>query len=294
MKYLVIEGRAPQDGSPAKRALILCPEWMSSTLVCAGIVGRVVELTDGNIVEEGVLPGSEEAVLEEIREDAAADLESQQEFEEPPAVDMPQAPNTDPHATDDAYRQGMQKVRTRLAELLLPFGMPADAKVSNWLKEQLEELAQLRATPAPIPEDGFNSDKNVQELRRLCIANGYNPVEMGPLLPWLEELMQFRAFHRETLTKLQAAEAALDAWRDAAGSAGLVQECDVTTGQIKRLYMPEDLGSNTEAQRLRNDNAELKERVSDLMDEVQEQSDKNGQLRYNLDKIRKLAKNALK
>lgn len=280
MKYLVIEGRAPQDGSAAKRALILCPKWMSSTLVCAGIVGRVVELTDGNIIEEGNVPMSEQECLEGLRLDAAADLESQQEdvsdFAEPTHQGpRPELPNTDPHAADDAYRQGMQATREVLRKELQEFIPEGTAFTPAWLHGQLAELGRLRASETSLieqwenmaavlekhgitdqdnrvdwldsrlarsTEDGFNSDKNVRELRHLCVVNGYSPAEMGALLPWLEA----------QLGQLKTANANLDAWRDAAGSAGLVQECNAMTGQIMRLYLPIDATESDAEDRMQN------------------------------------------
>lgn len=242
MQYIVIEGRKPQDGAKPTQALLILPKWISPTLACAGIVGRVIELTDGNVIEQGALPMGEQEVLAELREDARSDAESQMETDDrheqelqaegvtaPVASDltdeaidalaesMPggvlgfmkdwgyrqfarevQARCTAPDTAykqgentplDDAYREGMQATRNKLAELLLPFGMPTDAKVPNWLKEELEELAQ------------------------------------------------FRKDRPETLAKLQAAEDNLDAWRNAAGVADLIQVCDTQTGRITALLV---------------------------------------------------------
>lgn len=156
MQYIVIEGRKPQDGAKPAQALLILPAWISPTLACAGIVGRVIELTEGNVIEQGLLPGGEQEMLDSLRIDISQDSESQQE----PSADFApsraeamepiEAARPTPGAADAAqqrdyaYREGMQAMRSKLAELLLPFGMPSDAKVPNWLKGQLEELAQFR------------------------------------------------------------------------------------------------------------------------------------------------------
>lgn len=69
MQYAVLQGRMPQDGSKPDTALILFPAWVSATLLCAGICGRVIELTDGSIIEGAVIPaeGTEQDLLDEIR-----------------------------------------------------------------------------------------------------------------------------------------------------------------------------------------------------------------------------------
>lgn len=337
MKYLVIEGRAPQNGSAAKRALILCPKWMSSTLVCAGIVGRVIELTDGNIIEEGNVPMSEQECLEGLRLDAAADLESQQEEApdfaesraegmEPPAnqstpgyalapgdfaesraegMEPAQTPADAAQQHDEAYRQGMQANLNAMLGELSRLGMPPNTRPLVWIQGLIDELEQLRNPPQPVADatlDGFNSDKNVQELRRLCIANGYDPVEMGALLPWLEA----------QLVRLELANNNLDAWRDAAGAAGLAQECDAITGQIKRLYVgasadPQvDMDLNTLCgaygclpgqDRLSWVQTQLNALIEVSADKAEREREhiaRVDELHSHLDKIRKLAKNALK
>ena len=200
MQYIVIEGRKPQDGAKPTQALLILPKWISPTLACAGIVGRVIELTDGNVIEQGALPMGEQEVLAELREDARSDAESQMEIDDrheqelraegvtAPAVRPTPGAADAAQQRDDAYREGMQAMRSKVAELLLPFGMPSDAKVPNWLKEQLEELAQ------------------------------------------------FRKDRPETLARLQAAEDNLDAWRNAAGNNPMIHQCiNENTGRIERL-----------------------------------------------------------
>lgn len=197
MQYIVIEGRKPQDGAKPTQALLILPKWISPTLACAGIVGRIIELTDGNVIEQGLLPCGEGELLENIREDAESQMETDDRHEQELRAGGVAAPAVRPtpgaaaaaQQRDDAYREGMQAMRSKVAELLLPFGMPSEAKVPNWLKEQLEELAQ------------------------------------------------FRKDRPEMLVKLQAAEDNLDAWRNAAGAADLVQVCDVQTGRIKELIV---------------------------------------------------------
>lgn len=201
MQYIVIEGRKPQDGAKPTQALLILPKWISSTLACAGIVGRVIELTDGNVIEQGAVFMGEQETLDSLRIDISQNSESQfktddrheQELQAEgvvaPAVRPTPGAADAAQQRDDAYREGMQATRDKLAGLLLQFGMPTDAKVPNWLKEELEELAQ------------------------------------------------FRKDRPETLARLQAAEDNLDAWRDAAGAADLVQVCDVQTGRIKQLLV---------------------------------------------------------
>jgi hypothetical protein len=278
MKYIVIEGRMPQDGSKAQQALILFPKWMSPTLVCAGITGRVIEMTDGSVIDTGDTLMTEEQVFAGlVIGDLAQEAGAPEEFPEPPTVEMPPQTATDAaQQRDDAYREGMQAMRTKLAELLLPFGMPTDAKVPNWLKEQLEELAKLQA-----------------QLKAF---------EGGAT----------RQAYDETLAKLQAAEDNLDAWRDAAGAAGLGQECEVESGRIKRLFVVTDNASDdlntlcaaygclpgqdrlswlqTKLNALIEVEADLHEANSAADDQDRQIRD----LHEALSKIRKLAKNALK
>ena len=197
MQYIVIEGRKPQDNSKPAQALLILPKWISPTLACAGIVGRVIELTDGNIIEQGAVYMGEQETLENLRIDIQQDLESQLETDdrheqelraEGVVAPVAATDEAEPNALDNAYREGMQATRDKLAGLLLQFGMPTDAKVPNWLKEQLEELAQ------------------------------------------------FRKDRPETLARLQAAEDNLDAWRDAAGTNDKIhQYTDEKTGRITRL-----------------------------------------------------------
>lgn len=76
MKYIVIQGRMPQNGDTAKTARITFPDWISPTLVCAGIIGRVQELTDGGILEGGKVeeytPGELMDAYQALQEDYAA------------------------------------------------------------------------------------------------------------------------------------------------------------------------------------------------------------------------------
>lgn len=70
MQYIVVQGRQPQDGSTPLEALVIFPAWVSATLMCAGVSGRVIELTDGSIKEGGPMAGGSEAeLLEAIHEE---------------------------------------------------------------------------------------------------------------------------------------------------------------------------------------------------------------------------------
>lgn len=232
MQYIVIEGRKPQDGAKPTQALLILPKWISPTLACAGVVGRVIELTDGNVIEQGLLPSGEQDLLAEIRADMLENAESQQE---PTAA----LPNVDPHVADNAYREGMQAARAGMRSSIVQFGAP-ESGLLNWLKCELEELAQ------------------------------------------------FRKDRPETLAKLQAAEDNLDAWRDAAGAAGLGQECDATTGQIKRLFAAVEGGELMDQyQALQED---FKEAQGDIESLKAQLLDTDNALRL----IRKTAKKALK
>lgn len=259
MQYIVIEGRKPQDGAKPTQALLILPKWISPTLACAGIVGRVIELTDGNVIEQGAVFMGEQETLESLRIDIEQDSESQQEptadfaSSRAEAMEPIEAPAVRPtpgaadaaQQRDDAYREGMQATRNKLAELLLPFGMPANAKVPNWLKEQLEELAQ------------------------------------------------FRKDRPETLAKLQAAEDNLDAWRDAAGATDLVQVCDVQTGRIKQLLVQGQAIEQLATRDTADDVRILQEEIDNLCEQRDNRDHRIDQLRNDLKKIRKLVKAAL-
>ena len=219
MKYLVIQGRAPQDGSAARTALILCPSWMSSTLVCAGIVGRVIELTDGNIIEECILPheGGEEELLQEIRNDLYGEGVAH------PATN----PFTTPEPTAEATEQTP----------------PANQDVPGYAEPV---VAQTPADAAQQRDDAYREGNQAARnmFTETLKEHGFNPAERGMkewLVAELEELAQFRKDRPETLAALQKANDNLDAWRDAAGAAYLVQECDAD-GQIKRLLLPNETG----------------------------------------------------
>jgi hypothetical protein len=116
MKYIVIQGRLPQDGSEAKTALIMFPDWVSPTLVCAGVIGRVQELTDGGIIEQGNAPTSEQEVLAGLRPNGFN-----------PLLVAPAPPQP-----------------TDLDALLVEFGAEIGDCYMSFLRGELEELAQFR------------------------------------------------------------------------------------------------------------------------------------------------------
>lgn len=206
MQYLVIQGRAPQDGSEPAKALILCPAWMSATLVCAGITGRIIEMTDGSIVEGRVIEaeGGEEELLAEIRAEfedeelpaappvvEAAYQEAERKIGMPPEMAAPYSADAVvegdvyenvalcPQDADE-YTRGMQDVRAQFVKVLTPFGFPEDgARPKMWIKAQLEQ--------------------KVTEQRNL------------------------------------------DAWRDAAGAAELCIEYD-ENGMVRKIFGPEESG----------------------------------------------------
>lgn len=91
MQYAVLQGRMPQDGSKPDTALILFPAWVSATLLCAGVCGRVIELTDGSIIEGAVIPteGTEQDLLDEIRSELGGAQQRVTEVDIPPLQDAP-------------------------------------------------------------------------------------------------------------------------------------------------------------------------------------------------------------
>lgn len=130
MKYIVIKARDPQDGSAALQARVIFPDWMSPTLVCAGIIGRVQELSDGGIIEEG---------------------------------------STVEHS-DDAYREGMQAARNNVQQVLHVLGMPEGTeKPMEWLRGEFAELGDWRkgqigvAVEAPRP----STSADYEDIQRL-------------------------------------------------------------------------------------------------------------------------------
>lgn len=86
MQYIVVQGRQPQDGSKALEALVIFPAWVSATLMCAGVSGRVIELTDGSIKQQGRVSLDEAETLEALLEDEAMNAESQGATPEPAAA----------------------------------------------------------------------------------------------------------------------------------------------------------------------------------------------------------------
>lgn len=231
MKYIVIQGRAPQDGSEARKALFVCPSWLSSTLVCAGIVGRVIELTDGNILEEGELPecATEENFLEIMEEMRDADQAPSRPHPGGAiftsttqgslavggsggaggangvggsAVESHVRASIDP---DDAYREGNQAMRLSIHKVMVELGMPEDAKPGQWMKEQLGALVEAQA-----------------QLKQF---------EGGAT----------RQRFDETLAELQTEQANLDAWRTAAGAAELCIEHDAN-GRVLKIFTAEQSG----------------------------------------------------
>lgn len=244
MKYLVIQGRAPQDGSAARTALILCPSWMSSTLVCAGIVGRVIELTDGNIIEECVLPheGGEEELLDEIRNDLYGEGAAH------PATNPFSAPEPTAEVTEaDTAAVQQSAVDSQLETTPVEYSTEQHPIAANHVS--LDTAPSPLQTPTDAAQQRDDAYREGSQAARNMFTetlkeHGFNPAERGMkewLVAELEELAQFRKDRPETLAALQKAHDNLDAWRDAAGAAYLVQECDAD-GQIKRLLLPNETG----------------------------------------------------
>ena len=160
MKYIVIEARKPQDGSPARQALVMFPDWMSATLVCAGITGRIIEMTDGGIKESGALEITEQEVL------TAALIGG---FPSPTTSE--QTPCDVTQQRDEAYREGMQAMRDTLMTALTDAGFvqPEGVKFVPWLLSQLQELAQFRINP-PEFKGGASRQAYDETLAKLQAA----------------------------------------------------------------------------------------------------------------------------
>lgn len=349
MQYIVIEGRKPQDSSKPTRALLILPKWVSPTLACAGIVGRVIELTDGNVIEQGLLPSGEQDLLAEIRADMLENAESQQgpslnqmvpdhptpemkaddRHEQELQAEGVVAPvallNEDPHVAGNAYRQGAQAERNSTLGAMSRAGMPPNTRPMDWINGLVSKLAETEALlattqacleavqePEAVP---ITPDREF--INRLCLEFGAFAGDTWRkwLREQLEELAQFRKDRPETLAKLQAAEDNLDAWRDAAGAADLVQVCDTQTGRIKALLaqdqatqqitpgaLPSDMDLNTLCGAYGCLPGEdrmvwLQRKLNELVQahgELGDRDEELSQLRQGLDKIRKTAKKALR
>ena len=239
MKYIVIQGRAPQDGSEARKALFVCPSWISSTLVCAGVVGRIIELTDGNILEEGELgpdEATEEVLLQELR-DGCAEREGNLHMDDPADAPAPLEPVA--ACCTVPTKQGWFCTRSE--------GHDGPCALVAHNTTTADEITEQ--TPADVAQQRDDAYREGSQAARNMFTetlkeHGFNPAERGMkewLVAELEELAQFRKDRPETLAALQKANDNLDAWRDAAGAAYLVQECDAD-GQIKRLLLPNETG----------------------------------------------------
>lgn len=253
MQYLVIQGRAPQDGSEPAKALILCPAWMSATLVCAGITGRIIEMTDGSIVEGRVIDaeGGEEELLAEIR----------REFEEGD-TQVAEAPSEMALA---AYRESEQRKIGIPPEMAAPYSADAvvegdlykdvafgallsDCEIDavfekmpngptgflkDWgyrqfaraIQDRLAQVAQVPADVAQQRDDAYRQGAQAERnnvLGRMLRAG--MPSNTRPL-DWVESLVKN-----------------LDAWRDAAGAAELCVEYD-ESGMVRKIFGPEESGA---------------------------------------------------
>lgn len=342
MQYIVIEGRKPQDGAKPAQALLILPKWISPTLACAGIVGRVIELTDGNVIEQGAVFMGEQETLDSLRVDISQDSESQLETDDRHEQELQAEGVTAPvvatgsfaeaniaQQRDDAYREGMQAARTSIVKRFTEHGMPEGAGMGEWFKAQMEELERHRNAALPV------------KLNALLLEFGGKPGGEGYefLRGELEELAQFRKDRPETLAKLQhaenqlaefindekyeqckriadravldmqeanaraqAAEDNLDAWRDAAGrNPMIVQNTDSQTGRIVSLGV--DKGANGDVVALNRQVAELQTQLQEfegvdenfqaLNEALTHRDHRIEQLRKDLKKIRKLVKAAL-
>lgn len=132
MKFIRIEGRMSQNGSVAPQAVIIFPGWMSPTLVCAGITGRVIELTDGSVIEEGTLPN------ECTEADFLAAIKKANEPSDPEPT-----PEIEP-APEGVEVYDVKEYWDKLNGILTEFGCPPETSRLGWIREQLEKLDAWR------------------------------------------------------------------------------------------------------------------------------------------------------
>lgn len=161
MQYIVVQGRTPQDGSKALEALVIFPAWVSPTLVCAGMSGRVIELTDGSIKQQGALPYGESEVLAGLAIGVAPLAE--------PTANIPPI-------CEDAYREGIQAERDRLIKWLEDKGhtKPSTMAPAEWLLAAMEAYKEANTPTDAAVEDTYREDhmqraldQRDQEIERL-------------------------------------------------------------------------------------------------------------------------------
>jgi hypothetical protein len=159
MQYIVVQGRQPQDGSKPVEALVIFPAWVSATLVCAGMSGRVIELTDGSIKKSGRIPLGEDEMLTGLLIDEAANLESQQEAPSPVAT-------LSVGVTTVRYEEDVQ----RIAELEGQLKIAQDnlEHTVNYMNEGCTcgraPNPKMRPVPNPTPADYAELRGRVEEL----------------------------------------------------------------------------------------------------------------------------------
>lgn len=320
MQYLVIQGRAPQDGTEPTKALILCPAWMSATLVCAGITGRIIEMTDGSIVDGRVLPytGGEEELLAEIRAEfeeeelpaappvvEAAYQEAERQTRVPPEMAAPYSANAGPSAllSDCEIDAVFEKMPNGPTGFLKDWGYRQFARA---IQERLAQVAQASADAAQQRDDAYREGAQAERNNILGhMSRAGMPPNTRPL-DWVGSLVKN-----------------LDAWRDAAGAAELCVEYD-ETGMVRKIFGPAEsggvntseiapalnallleFGGRPSGEYLDFLRAELRDlaiyreqasvgTLEQLHKAVDQRDDTIQQLRYNLSKIHKLTKKLLK
>lgn len=198
MQYIVIEGRKPQDGAKPAQALLILPKWISPTLACAGIVGRVIELTDGNVIEQGALPMGEQEILAELREDMRLDTESQMETDDRHEQELQAEGVTAPVASDLT-----DEVIDALAESM-PGGVLGFMK--DWGYRQFAREVQARCTtppqtPADAAQQRDDAYREGMQAARTAVAKRFTEHGMpegAGMGEWFKAQMEELERHRNS------------------------------------------------------------------------------------------------
>lgn len=206
MQYIVIEGRKPQDGAKPAQALLILPKWISPTLACAGIVGRVIELTDGNVIEQGAVPMGEREMLYNLREDAHSDAESQQDL----AASIGDIPVATGVGLDRVIEQRQQADEFHYSQqwellnsLTEAFGRPAGSACLEWLRVELTDLERGRTTPPQAAADVAQQRDDAYREGHQAMRDSVTNVMRGLGMPegakpgqWMKEQLEELERHR--------------------------------------------------------------------------------------------------
>lgn len=166
MQYAVLQGRMPQDGSKPDTALILFPAWVSATLLCAGICGRVIELTDGSIIEGAVLPhdGTEQDLLDEIRSELGGAQQRVTELALARAEAMEPAPPPAPHVKPEPDENAPE------FKQLLQDGLDKIEEQRNNIAELRDRVEELTGVNHQQQRELAAQDQELERLRTLLAS----------------------------------------------------------------------------------------------------------------------------